>query len=259
MENAKGRVAGKVAIVTGAASGIGRASAQLLAAEGARVVVADIADAGQAVADGIVADGGEAVFVPTDVTSSEQVRALVDGTVERWGGLDVLVNNAALAIGGSAGEIEEADWQRVLDVNLSGVWRGMRSAIPHMLAHGGGSIVNVSSVQSLVGFVGWAGYAASKGGINALTQQAAVEYAPRGIRVNAIIPGTILTGMNEGILDEVDDPDALMAGWVAMHPVGRIGMPDEVAPAVVYLASDESAFVTGVLLRVDGGMVVKAG
>jgi NAD(P)-dependent dehydrogenase (short-subunit alcohol dehydrogenase family) len=256
MDGTTGRVAGKVAIVTGAASGIGRASAELLAAEGARVVLADIAEGGRAVADAI---GGDTAFVLTDVTSTDDVRALVDGTVERWGRLDVLVNNAALAIGGSAGEISEDDWRRVLDVNLSGVWRGMRFAIPHMLEGGGGSIVNVSSVQSLVGFVGWAGYAASKGGINSLTQQAAVEYAPKGIRVNAIIPGTILTGMNEGILEETDDPDSLMAGWVAMHPIGRIGMPDEVAPAVVYLASDESAFVTGTLLRVDGGMVVKAG
>ncbi|HJR97810.1 MAG TPA: SDR family oxidoreductase, partial [Actinomycetota bacterium] len=245
MEDTAGRVAGKVAIVTGAASGIGRAAARMLAAEGARVVVADVADAGQEVADDIERAGGDAAFVRTDVTSGEQVRALVDGAVARWGGLDVLVNNAALAIGGSAGEIDEETWQRVLDVNLSGVWRGMRWAIPHMLEHGGGSVVNVSSVQSLVGFVGWAGYAASKGGINALTQQAAIEYAPRGIRVNAIVPGTILTGMNEGILTEVEDPDALMAEWVSMHPVGRIGTPEEVAPAIVYLASDESAFVTG--------------
>ena len=256
MDGTTGRVAGKVAIVTGAASGIGRAAAELLAAEGARVVLADVAETGRQVADAI---GGDATFVRTDVTSTTEVRALVDGTVDRWGRLDVLVNNAALAIGGSAAEISEDDWQRVLDVNLSGVWRGMRFAIPHMLEAGGGSIVNVSSVQSLVGFVGWAGYAASKGGINALTQQAAVEYAPRGIRVNAIIPGTILTGMNEGILEETDDPDALMAGWVAMHPIGRIGMPEEVAPAILYLASDGSAFVTGTLLRVDGGMVVKAG
>jgi NAD(P)-dependent dehydrogenase (short-subunit alcohol dehydrogenase family) len=259
MEDTAGRVAGKVAIVTGAASGIGRAAARMLAAEGARVVVADVADAGQQVADDIERAGGVTSFVRTDVASGEQVRALVDGAVARWGGLDVLVNNAALAIGGSAGEIDEETWQRVLDVNLSGVWRGMRWAIPRMLERGGGSIVNVSSVQSLVGFVGWAGYAASKGGINALTQQAAIEYAPKGIRVNAIVPGTILTGMNEGILTEVEDPDALMAEWVSMHPVGRIGTPEEVAPAIVYLASDESAFVTGILLRVDGGMVVKAG
>jgi NAD(P)-dependent dehydrogenase (short-subunit alcohol dehydrogenase family) len=144
-------------------------------------------------------------------------------------------------------------------VNLSGVWRGMRAAIPRMLAQGGGSIVNVSSVQAQVGFLGWAGYAASKGGIDALTRQAAVEYAPSGIRVNAVVPGTIMTGMNEGIMRGSPDPDAVMAGWVAMHPMGRVGQPEEVAAAIVFLASDEASFITGELLRVDGGLIVRAG
>ena len=128
-----------------------------------------------------------------------------------------------------------------------------------MLAQGGGSIINLSSVQAHVGFLGWAGYAASKGGIDALTRQAAVEYAARGIRVNAVVPGTIMTAMNERIMRESPDGDAVMAGWVAMHPMGRIGQPEEVASAIVFLASDESSFITGELLRVDGGMIVKAG
>jgi len=251
-----GRVEGKVVVVTGAATGIGRASAEALANEGARVVLGDISET---VADVTASIGPSASFVPTDVRSSKQVAALVDSAVEHHGRIDGIVNNAALAIPGSAAEISEDDWQTVIDVNLSGVWRGMRSAIPAMLARGGGSIVNLSSVQSVVGFVGWAGYAASKGGINALTQQAAVEYAPQGIRVNAIIPGTILTEMNERIMQESGDPGAQMASWVAMHPIGRVGRPDEVASAVVYLISDDSSFVTGTLLRVDGGMVVKAG
>lgn len=255
-----GRVEGKVTVVTGAASGIGRASARLLAQEGARVVLGDLDEAGgETLAREIREAGGAARFLRTDVRSFDEVGALVGSAVDEHGGLDVIVNNVGVAIGGAAAEMSEEDWNAVLDVNLSGVWRGMRHAIPAMLDSGGGSIVNLSSVQSLVGFLGWSGYAASKGGINALTQQAAVEYAPRGIRVNAIIPGTILTGMNEGILTEHPDPDGLMAEWTAMHPIGRIGQPEEVATAVVYLASDESSFVTGMLLRVDGGMVVKAG
>lgn len=254
-----GRLEGKSVAITGGASGIGRASARMLASEGAAVVIGDVDDAASAVVAEISDAGGRATFVRTDVRSSHDVQHLVDATVEEHGRLDAIVNNVGVAIGGSAGEMSEDDWNRVIDINLTGVWRGMRFAIPEMRKAGGGSIVNVSSVQSLVGFIGWAGYAASKGGINALTQQAAVEYAPEGIRVNAIIPGTILTGMNEGILSEHPDPDDLMAEWTAMHPVGRIGQPEEVATAVVYLTSDESSFVTGMLLRVDGGMVVRAG
>lgn len=254
-----GRLDGKVAVVTGGAHGIGRASAKALGAEGAKVAIGDVDETdGKACAKDILGAGGEAVFVRTDVTSMDDVRALVGAAVERWGRLDVMVNNVGVAIGGAAGEMSEDDWRRVIDVNLTGVWRGMRVAIPIMIEAGGGSIVNMSSVQGHVGFVGWSGYAASKGGVDALTRQAAVEYAPRGIRVNAIVPGTILTEMNERILREVDDPDALQAEWKAMHPVGRVGTPEEVAAVVVFLASEESSFVTGEALRVDGGMVVRA-
>ena len=252
-----GRVEGKVVAVTGAATGIGRASAEALANEGAVVLLGDVDDnGGRAVADAM---GQDASFLRTDVRSSADVHALIDTAVKHHGRLDGIVNNAAVAIPGAAGEMSEDDWREVLDVNLSGVWRGMRAAIPAMLRTGGGSIVNMSSVQSLVGFVGWAGYAASKGGINALTQQAAVEYASRSIRVNAIIPGTILTEMNERIMEDSGDPQAQMDAWVAMHPMRRVGKPKEVGDAVVFLISDESSFVTGTLLRVDGGMVVQAG
>jgi len=243
--------------VTGAATGIGRASAEALAREGAFVLLGDIdEEGGRRVAEQL---GSNASFLRTDVRSSAEVQALVDAAVERHGRLDGIVNNAAVAIPGAAGEMSEDDWREVLDVNLTGVWRGMRAAIPAMLATGGGSIVNMSSVQSLVGFVGWAGYAASKGGINGLTQQAAVEYASKKIRVNAIIPGTILTEMNERIMQDSGDPQAQMDAWVAMHPMRRVGMPKEVGDAVVFLISEESSFVTGTLLRVDGGMVVQAG
>jgi NAD(P)-dependent dehydrogenase (short-subunit alcohol dehydrogenase family) len=255
-----GRVEGKVAVVTGAASGIGRATARALAAEGAMVGIADVDEAGGGrVAAGIREAGGDAFFRRADVRSLADLEAVVAEAADRGGRLDVLVNNAAVSVAGSAGEMSEEDWAEVVDVNLTGVWRGMRAAIPRMLAQGGGSIVNLSSVQARVGLLGWAGYAASKGGIDALTRQAAVEYAPMGIRVNAIVPGTIATEMNERIMADSPDPDAVMAGWLAMHPIGRIGQPQEVAAAIVFLASDDASFVTGELLRVDGGLVVKAG
>jgi NAD(P)-dependent dehydrogenase (short-subunit alcohol dehydrogenase family) len=255
-----GRVDGKVAVVTGGASGIGRATAGALAAEGAMVAIADVDEGGGERAAAAVREaGGEAFFRRTDVRSMAEVEAVVAAAADRHGRLDVLVNNAAVAVPGSAGEMAEEDWLRVLDVNLSGVWRGMRAAIPRMLAQGGGSIVNLSSVQGHVGFVGWAGYAAAKGGVDALTRQAAVEYAPMGIRVNAVAPGTIMTEMNETIMRDSGAGEAVMAGWVAMHPVGRVGQPHEVAAAIVFLASDDAAFITGESLRVDGGLVVKAG
>jgi NAD(P)-dependent dehydrogenase (short-subunit alcohol dehydrogenase family) len=255
-----GRVEGKVAVVTGGASGIGRVTAGALAAEGARVGIADLDEAGgRAVAAAIRDAGGDAFFRRTDVRSLADLEAVLDEAAGRHGRLDVLVNNAAVAIPGSAGEMAEDDWARTLDVNLTGVWRGMRAAIPRMLAQGGGSIVNLSSVQGLVGFVGWAASAAATGGVDALTRQAAVEYAAGGIRVNAVVPGTIATEMNEKIMRESADGDAVLAGWLAMHPIGRIGQPAEVAAAIVFLASDDASFITGESLRVDGGLVVQAG
>jgi NAD(P)-dependent dehydrogenase (short-subunit alcohol dehydrogenase family) len=253
-----GRVAGKTAIVTGGAAGIGRACALALACEGARVAVADVDEAGGAdTVAAIRTDGGEAFFRPADVGVSADMRDLVRGAADRWGRLDVLVNNAGVAIPGSVTEISEEDWERVLSVNLSGVWRGMRFAIPEMLKTGGGSVINTSSVQSVVGFRGWAGYAASKGGINSLTRQAAVDYAAQGIRVNAVLPGTILTPMNERILATAPDASRVERDWLSLHPIGRLGQPEEVAGLVVFLASDESSFITGELIRVDGGLVVR--
>jgi NAD(P)-dependent dehydrogenase (short-subunit alcohol dehydrogenase family) len=254
-----GRLDGKVAVVTGGANGIGRASAKALAAEGARVVIGDVAEErGENAAQEIRDAGGEAMFVRADVTKMSDVEALVREAIDRWRRLDVMFNNVGVAIPGTAEEMSEDEFRRVLDVNLIGVWRGMRAAIPEMLRTGGGSIINTSSVQGHVAFQGWAGYAASKGGVDALTRQAAVEYARKGIRINSIVPGTILTEMNEKILSEAEDPDAQMAMWTSMHPIGRVGQPDEVAAAVVFLASDESSFITGESLRVDGGLIVRA-
>jgi NAD(P)-dependent dehydrogenase (short-subunit alcohol dehydrogenase family) len=249
---------GKTAIVTGAAVGIGEAVAVALAGAGARVTVADVAeqDGAETVAE-IERRGGTAFFKKTDVGSTREIDHLIASHVQRFGRLDVLVNNAAIALPGSAVELREETWDSVINVNLTSVWRGIKFAVPHMIEAGGGSIVNIASVQALVGFAGWAAYAASKGGVIALTQQCAVEYAPYGVRINAVAPGTILTPMNERIVAESRDPDRLIASWNAQHPLGRLGRPDEIAAAVLFLASDAASFVTGECLRADGGLVVK--
>ena len=248
---------GKVAIVTGAAAGIGRATAAALAREGATTVLSDVdEEGGRAACEELVAGGAEAQFVRADVASTSEVDALIADVSDRHGRLDVLVNNAGISVPGDAISVSEDDWARALDVNLTGVWRGMRAALPPMIESGGGSIVNVASVQSLIGIPGWAAYAASKGGVVALTRQAAVEFAPRNVRINAVAPGTILTPMNERILEEARSPEELRRSWEAGHPIGRLGTAEEVAEAIVFLASERSGFVTGECLRVDGGLVI---
>jgi NAD(P)-dependent dehydrogenase (short-subunit alcohol dehydrogenase family) len=249
---------GKVALVTGAGMGIGAASAQALAREGARVLVAEIDDAAGAATVAAIADaGGEARFVPTDVRAMADAERATRAAVEAWGRLDILVNNAGRGIQGVVDEIDEAGWNEVISTNLTSVWRFMRCAVPVMRRQGGGSIVNVSSVQALRGFHGWAAYAAAKGGIEALTRQSAVDLAPAGIRVNSIAPGTIMTPLNEKVFREAADPQALIDRWNAAHPLGRFGQAAEVADAVVFLASGRASFVTGDCLRVDGGLAIK--
>ena len=250
-----GELDGRVAIVTGAAMGIGKASAAALVAAGAKVTIADVdREAGEATAAEL---GDAAIFQPCDVRSFAEVEATVERTMAEWGRIDILVNNAARAIGGIVDEIDEDAWNEVISNNLTSVWRFMRCVVPHMRAAGKGAIVNLSSVQSLRGFHGWPAYAAAKGGVNALTQQTALELAPAGIRVNAVAPGTIMTPLNEKVFREAADPDELVRRWNAAHPIGRFGEASEVAEAVLFLASDRSSFITGDILRVDGGLVIK--
>lgn len=253
-----GELDGRVAIVSGAAMGIGKASAAALTRAGAKVTIADFdREAGERATEELRAVGADVLFVACDVRSFDDVAATVKRTVDEWGRVDILVNNAARAIGGVVDQIDEASWNEVISNNLTSVWRFMRCVVPHMREQGKGAIVNVSSVQSLKGFHGWPAYAAAKGGINALTQQTALELAPAGIRVNAVAPGTIMTPLNEKVFREASDPQELINRWNSAHPLGRFGEAEEVAEAILFLASDKSSFTTGEILRVDGGLVIK--
>lgn len=254
----RGDLDGRVAIITGAAMGIGRSCAIRMAEEGARVILADIdTKAGQKTRAEIVDAGGTAIFIRTDVTTMDDMEAVAATAIERFGSIDILVNNAAQAIQGVVDEIDEANWDHVITTNLTSVWRGMKVCVPEMRKRRRGSIINMSSVQALAGFNGWAAYAASKGGVSALTQQTAVDLAPLGIRVNAIAPGTIMTPMNEKVFREHPNPEELIATWNRAHPIGRFGQPEEVAEVVVFLASDRASFITGDIIRVDGGLIIR--
>ncbi|HEY3724608.1 MAG TPA: glucose 1-dehydrogenase [Acidimicrobiia bacterium] len=249
-----GRLDGKVALITGAGNGMGRCAADLFASEGARIVVADFDEAlGTGAVAAIEAAGGEAAFVKVDVSNGDDVEAMVRSAMDRFGALHVLYNNAGIfpADDGGAIETPEPTWERVMDVNLKGVWLGCKHGIPAMLASGGGSIVNVASFVALMGAAtAQIAYTASKGGVLSMTREIAVEYARQGIRANSLCPGPIATPMLEELMS---DPARRQRRLVHI-PMGRLGRAEELAKAALFLASDESSFMTGAQLVVDGGI-----
>jgi NAD(P)-dependent dehydrogenase (short-subunit alcohol dehydrogenase family) len=248
------RLAGKVAIITGAASGMGRAAALLFAAEGAKVVIADVdGERGPAVEAEVVAAGGDALFVRTDVSESAEVQALVRAAVERYGKLTTLYNNAAPVVlvnteDRSVSELPEEVFDRLVAVILRGTYLCCKYGIPELVKAGGGSIVNTASVDAVVGQGGYDGYTAAKGGVLSLTRSMAVAYAPHGIRVNAILPGFVRTPANEPWLTR----EASRRAIESLH-LTRIGEPEDIARFALYLASDESGYVTGGWHAIDGG------
>ncbi len=251
-----GRVEGKVALVTGGGSGIGRATALIFAREGAKVVVADVTEAGGLeTVEQVTAAGGAATFMRADVSNPAEVEAMVSRAVEAYGRLDCAFNNAGIEGSGKATTAcAEEDFNRTIAVNVTGVWLCMKSEIRRMLEQGSGAIVNTASAAGLVGVPSMPDYVASKHAVVGLTKTAALEYAKSGIRVNAVCPGVVQTSMVERVLQRAPGFDEVA---LASEPVGRFGQPAEIGEAVVWLCSDAASFVTGIPLSVDGGLVAQ--
>jgi NAD(P)-dependent dehydrogenase (short-subunit alcohol dehydrogenase family) len=251
------RLAGKVAVVTGGGSGIGRASAMCFAREGARLVIVDLdAAAVGTTASGIERDGGMAIGVPGDVARGEDVEKVIERTVQAFGRPTILLNNAATSSFGTLVESPAQELDRVLAVNVRSAWVCARAVIPLMREAGGGAIVNMSSITGIVGAPGMAAYSTSKGAIISLTRTLALEVAEDGIRVNCICPASIDTPMLQASFDRQPDPEAARARNVKRHPLGRFGTPDDVANLALFLASDEASFITGGTYVIDGGALL---
>ena len=252
-----GKLDNRIAAITGAGSGIGAATARLFAAEGARVIIADIDEAGgRKIADGLGAAGA---FCKTDVRNPKQVEEMVKFAVDRFGRLDILHNNAFYTTVGAVGEMSIDGWLKTISVTLSGVFYGMRFALPQMVAQGGGVIVNTASISGLFGDYRMGAYNAAKAGVVNLTKTAAIEYARKNIRVNAVCPGMIATPPVVNLLAATRDPNRANKNAAESHAMGRLGQPEEIARVVLFLASDDSSFMTGSIVVSDGGATAHTG
>lgn len=249
------RLRGKVAIVSGGASGIGAATARLFAQEGARVMIIDRSEpSDERLVDALKTHADAMAFTAVDVTDEERVRAAIAATVARWGRLDVAVGCAGILVTGGVADLSEAQWDQSMAVNVKGVFFLSKHAIPEMRKAGGGSIINISSSFGIVGGAGYAAYSASKGAVRLLTKATALEHAAEGIRVNSVHPGVVETPMLTRTMAAIDNPDAVIAAITAQLPIGAAGSPEDIAWGCVYLASDEARHVTGSELVIDGGM-----
>jgi 2-keto-3-deoxy-L-fuconate dehydrogenase len=244
----------RVAVITGAGSGIGRAMALQFAREGARIVAADLnPDAADETTQMVGGAGGVCEAFAVDAKEPDQVRAMIERANELYGQIDILCNNAGIGSTTDVVECEPDEWDRVMTVNVKSVYLGCKYAIPHMIERGGGVIINTASVAGMVGIIKRASYCASKGAVIALTKQVAIEYVKQNIRVNCLCPGTVDSPWVGRLLDQADDRAAARQALEARQPMGRLGTPPEVAAAALYLASDDAAFITGTGLVIDGG------